>query len=134
MFNIMPKGYIERSGYTRKSHHRKGYVNSHGTRVKPTTVKKTVVPATMIKDQGKPGKGKRLIDMEDYRHLSKYGYDLSKTTSQRHSALNKAQKDNGYSWTVKRVNAVSVLQKNSNPENYSKLRSDLAYVQSHRQK
>jgi hypothetical protein len=120
----MPKscspGTIRRASYTRKAHRR-----SDGTRVKGAHV-----PASCIKDLGKPGKGKRLFTLKK-GGLRKYGYTLSETQDVRHSALVKAMEDGmstGYLW--KRLNAIQILHRNTNPKTAEKILSDMEWLRS----
>ena len=121
---------ITRSGYTRKAYTRKAYTRSDGTKVKATKVPETYVPPTKITDRGAPGKGKKIIDMTDSKHLGKFGFSLHKSAQERHMSEDRAVGTNGYSWTIKRLNAVKILHKNTNPGYSQKLDSDIKYLHS----
>jgi uncharacterized protein DUF5771 len=114
---------ILRDGYRRKS-----YVKSDGTRVKSTYVK-----PVCIKDLGKPGKGPKVIGKLTRGGLRKFGYDTHSKSSERHIALLKAINKDGYATIVRRVNAIHVLTKNTNPKLSKKLESDLKFVEKLRQ-
>jgi hypothetical protein len=111
------RGEILREGYKRKA-----YTRSDGTRVKAT-----YVPPTCIKDKGKPGKGKKLFTLEKGT-LSKFGYSLDKKAEVRRKALDKAVKEIGYLPVIRKLNAVAILQKNTNPVNSRKFRYDKDWV------
>lgn len=120
MSKSCPPGKIRRAGYTRKAYRR-----SDGTRVAEARV-----PASCIKDLGKPGKGKRLFTLKK-GGLSKYGYSLSEIQDVRHSALIKAMEDGvstGYLW--KRLNAIEILNRNTNPKTAEKIKSDMEWLRS----
>lgn len=123
---------ITRIAYDKKAHHRKSYVRKDGVKVKATNVKAAHVPKTKIKDRGAPGKGKKVISMKDYRHLGKYGYSLKKVQERRHSALKKAAKKNGYSWAIRRLNAIATLFKNTEPKLSHKAIRDIKFMQKHK--
>jgi len=97
---------------------RKAYVKKNGTKV----------AGKCIKDQGKPGKGKRLFTLRKGT-LGRYGYKTKISTSARHKALRKAVSGESYATVVRKLNAVSILQRNTNPSVYETLRSDMAWVQ-----
>jgi hypothetical protein len=106
-----PKGKILRKGYTRKS----------GVRVS----------AKCVKDMGMPGKGKKLFTLKK-GDLSKYGYHLKgKTASARHKALKKASKQFTKNELIRKLNALSILLKNTNRELAFKAYDDMKYVQKH---
>jgi hypothetical protein len=103
-----PAGKILRKAYTKKS----------GTRV----------PASCIKDRGAKGKGKKLFVLRRGT-LGKYGYKTALSDSERHVALEKAVRGESYAAVVRKLNAVSILQRRTNPRVYKILRSDMAYLQ-----
>lgn len=108
MARVCPKGKILRKAYTKKS----------GIRV----------AAGCIKDLGKPGKGKRLFRLRKGT-LGKYGYKTKFNTIDRHEALRKAVVGESYSTVVKKLNAVAILQRRTNPNVYNILRRDMEWVQ-----
>lgn len=104
-----PKGKILRKGYTRKS----------GVRVRPTCVK----------DMGRPGKGKKLFTLKK-GDLSRHGYQLKgKTSVSRHKALKKARRVFSKNELIRKLNALSILLKNTNRELAFKAYDDMKYVQ-----
>ena len=103
-----PKGKIMRKGYTTK----------RGVRVRPTCVK----------DMGKPGKGKKLFTLKR-GELSKYGYAIKNSQESRRKALKKAMKKFEYATMIRKLNALSILFKNTQPKYYNKLRSDMKWIQ-----
>lgn len=118
MARACPKGQILRKAYTRKSYTKKSGVKVVGGKV----------PATCIKDQGATGKGKRLFVLRKGT-LSKHGYKTSYEAGARHEALRKAVKAETYAAVVRKLNAVSILQRRTNPKVYNILRGDMAWVQ-----
>jgi hypothetical protein len=67
--------------------------------------------------------------MKDDRHLSASGYSLSGSAHDRHLALEKVAQKHGYPFTVRRVNAIATLLKNTKPAASGKARSDVRYLQ-----
>ena len=114
-----PKGKILRKAYTRKA-----YTKKDGTRVA-----KSKVPASCVKDTGKKGKGPELIGKLKQGDLTKHGYKLDKTELARHRAIHKAVKEYGKNSVIRKLNALSILMRNTQPNNSKKLRKDMEYVQ-----
>ena len=110
--------HIRRAPYTRKA-----YTKSDGTHVKATKVK-----GSWIVDRGEAGKGKKLFSLKKGL-LTKYGYHLNSPVSKRHSALDKAVKAYGKTSTLRKVNALSILQKNTDPKYASTAKSDVRYLE-----
>lgn len=86
---------------------RSAYTRADGTRV----------AAKCIKDRGLPGKGPKVIGKLEKGAMKRFGYsDVRHTsTADRHEALRKAVKHAGRDTVVDRLNAVAVLNKNTNP-------------------
>lgn len=61
--------------------------------------------------------------------LTKFGYHTYEPDWLRHEALTKSVSKVGYGTTVKRLNALKILNKNQNPDLFQKLRNDLDFVQ-----
>jgi hypothetical protein len=101
-----PKGKILRKGYTTKK----------GVKVKPTCVK----------DMGKPGKGKKLFTLKK-GELGKFGYAIKNNQDTRRKKFT-------YASLVHKLNALSILFKNTAPQYYKKLRSDMKWVQNNYKK
>lgn len=104
-------GMIMRNSYTRKS----------GVHVK----------STCIKDLGKPGKGVNVIGPIHSGELTKYGYSLKSMAPKRHTALKRSVKAYGKGTLIKKLNALRVLHKNTNPVYSNKAHNDVKYVQKH---
>lgn len=134
-------GMTRRVAYERSAYVRKAYTRSDGTHVSASKVPATHVPATWVPTRGAPApasghkkkvlvtaEGKSVLS-EDMRHLSPYGYSFSKAEDLRHAALRKAVKDYGEVWAIRRLNAISILQKNASPAVHAKAEKDKAYVQ-----
>lgn len=101
------KGEIRRKGYTRKD----------GVKVK----------STCIKDRGLKGKGPKLFKLRKGT-LSRHGYTLDKKAADRRKALDKAVKAEGHLAVIRKLNALSILQKNTNPVNSRKFKYDQQWV------
>lgn len=97
---------------------RKAYIKKSGTRVS----------AKCIKDRGAPGKGRKLFALRRGT-LGKYGYKTSFSDQVRHRALDRAVSGENYAAVVGKLNAVSILQRRTNPRVYKILRSDMEYLQ-----
>lgn len=91
----------------RKAYHRKAYTRKGGVHVKATRV-----PATTfsIKDVGSKGRGKKLIKVRKGL-LTSLGYHIHESTSQRRTALRKADKKYGSVRLWKMLNAQAVFRK-----------------------
>lgn len=123
-----PKGMILRSAYIRKS-----YVKKDGTHVK-----KTVVPAECIPAKGlsiKRGtKGKKLIGPMISGALGQFGYHADLPIEERHKALKKAIKKYSALSVGKKLNAVYVLNRNTNPKIAKILKKDSIWAYAKHQK
>lgn len=128
-----PKGEVLREGSVRKGYTRKGYKRSDGTRVKGSKVSKGVIQDSCIKDLGKKGKGFQGIGEGIGRlekgKLSQFGYHVYNTEHSRHIALGKAVKEYGALSVFRKLNAVYVLNKNTNPKLSRKFLRDRDWVQ-----
>jgi hypothetical protein len=105
---ICPPGMIKRAGYLRKTHKR------HTPRGDIITISHKIVPAKCIKSRGVGSSVRIPVTGHD---LGKYGYHsvVNMNKQQRHRALNKAVNDMGYLPVIKKLNALSILSKNTNP-------------------
>jgi hypothetical protein len=79
-------------------------------------------------------KGKKLIDMTDYRHLRNYGYSIREPMQQRHTAIRKAAAKEGFGWVDHRLSAVRTLLKNTEPALHHRIDEDFHYAHALRQK
>ena len=115
MASNCPKGYILRSGYTRKFRpsvkasgftvRRKGTV--YTVRPKANTIK---VDATCVKNRGLPGKGvAKGIGKLRKGELIKYGYQYRLSDSLRQTALKRAIKQYGALSVYRKIDAVAKL-------------------------
>lgn len=127
-----PSGQIMREGYYRKPTRRKSFVKRSGTKVPASRVKGAWVPPVCV-DSINPVKKKRLFVLEK-GVLGKYGYhgvaNLSK--EERHDALEQALEDIEPLPLFRRVNALFVLNKNTNPGLAKKYRDDAAWIKTTR--
>lgn len=103
-----PKGMIRRKAYTRKS----------GVRVR----------STCIRDLGKPGKGKKLFTLKR-GSLGKFNYGLTKKQSKRRGSLKKANSKMTRGQLVKKLNALRILHRNTNPIYAKRAEKDMKWVQ-----
>jgi hypothetical protein len=108
MARICPRGEIIR----------RAYIKRNGTRV----------AEGCIKDRGLKGKGRRLFTLRRGT-LGKYGYRTKLETDKRRAALRRAVYGESYATVIRKLNAVAILQRNTNPKVYEKLRADMAWVQ-----
>ena len=97
---------------------RKGYKTKKGTKVK----------ASCIKDQGLPGKGPKVLPELKKGTLGLYS--TKKTDLSRHRALLKAARNTSKNTVIRKLNAVSILTKNTSPKSSKKVRKDMHYLQS----
>ncbi len=99
---------------------RTGYITKNNVKVQPTC----------IKDQGKPGKGPKLIVIpkEDIGLLDKYNYTLKNNYEERIKSLKKANKELSKLKVLRYINALRTLQK-SNEKYYNKLDRDMKWLQ-----
>lgn len=107
------KGEILRSSYR--------FVNKSGKDIK--------VKAKCIKDKGLPGKGPKLIQDLKKGTLSNFGYSSKIQAKKRKEALTEAVKNIGYGIVVKKLNAISILNKNTNPKISEIFKKDMNWVQ-----
>lgn len=128
MTSKCPKGTIRRKAYTRKGYTRRAYRRKDGTRVKKSTVKKSRVPSSCIRDLGKEGKGKRLFTLKK-GDLTKFGYSLKHDASTRRYALKRSMSMFSRNKLIKKLNALYILQKNTNPMYAKRARADMKWVQ-----
>ena len=112
------RGQIVRAGYYRKAY----------TRVDGTRVRGVYVPAKCIKDRGLPGKGKKLFTVTRGA-LTEYGYSTKLSRDKRHRALSRAARALGRTDVIRKLNAVAVLNRNTNPTVARKFREDMKWVQ-----
>lgn len=88
--------------------------------IKSGSFKKTKVSKKSSKRKGIPKLEKGT--------LRKYGYNSSDLASQRREALDRAVSDWNYSGVVHKLNAIRVLQKNTNPVLSRKFHSDMLWL------
>ena len=60
--------------------------------------------------------------------LTKYGYHLKSKSTTRHKALGKARKHYPYATMIRKLNALSILNKNKNKTYSNKAKSDMNYL------
>lgn len=116
-----PSGMIKRSSYSYKK-------SSSNKKVKVGSKQ----PKVIIKDQGMPGKGPKIIKIpkEDIGILSNYGYSLKLPYDDRIKALKKAMKYVDELKILRHLNALRTLFK-SNEKYFDKLNKDVHWIQKH---
>jgi hypothetical protein len=107
---ICPQGMIKRAGYVRKSHKRLTRANNI------VHIPEKIVSAVCIPSRG-IGSSVR-IPITNKNELGQFGYSdvLTLTQNQRKRILNKAINKLGYLPVIKKLNALSTLNRNTNPE------------------
>ena len=94
---------------------RRGYFRSPYKRKDGTKVKGTYVKPAKIKDLGFPGKGKKVIPPLKKGFLGQFGYKSDLSKAQRYAALKRAMERHDPLSISRKLNAVYVLNKNTNP-------------------
>jgi hypothetical protein len=117
-----PSGYNRREGYvaTRKKKSFIGRLLKRGTtyRVKPSCVK----------DRGSPGKSLAVIGPLKQGDLTSKGYSSKDSASVRHAAIAKAVGAYGRLSTLRKLNAIAVLNKNTSPARAKTFKTDRNWV------
>lgn len=124
------QGEIVKSGYEKGVYKRKGYYRADGTWVRPTTVARSEVGPTCVKDKGNKGKGNKLPVVLKKDVLKKYGYENvnEMTELSRHRALSRAVKDLDNLSLYRRLVYISTLNKNTNPSVSKKIKDDANWI------
>ena len=107
---------------------RKGYVRSPYMRKSGVMVKRAVVKSGQILKLGLPGRRHRVIPNLRKGFLSDLGYSAKALAKSRHEALEKAVKAYGALSVSKKLNAVYVLNRNTNPKVAKVFHDDRMYV------
>jgi hypothetical protein len=117
-----PSGQILREGYTatRKKKTLLGRLLNRGTTYR--------VKASCIKNKGKPGKGPAVIGPLKKGDLKDAGYDHTDPAHERHMVLIKAVSEYGPLSTLRKLNAIAVLNKNVAPTRAKIYRTDRDWI------
>ena len=117
-----PPGKILREGYiaTRKKKTMLGRLLNRGTTYR--------VKASCIKNKGNPGKGPAVIGPLKQGDLKQAGYDHTDPAHKRHMALIKAVSEYGPLSTLRKLNAIAVLNKNVAPTRSKIYRTDRDWI------
>ena len=117
-----PPGQILREGYiaTRKKKTILGRLLNRGTTYR--------VKASCIKNKGNPGKGPAVIGPLKKGDLKDAGYDHTDPAHERHMALIKAVSEYGHLSTLRKLNAIAVLNKNVAPTRSKIYRTDRDWI------
>ncbi len=86
------------------------------------------VKSKCIKDKGLPGKGPALFTVKRGT-LGQFGYSSKLSAKERYQALKKAVKKLGSGTIIKKLNAIAILNKRTNPKISEIFRKDLAWIQ-----
>lgn len=120
-------GQILRKGYTKKGYVRSAYQRKDGKIIPSAVIPTTKVPPTCVPDFGKPGHGRKTLPKpDDIVHLTKYGYSVHASDSQRHDALRAASRDYGTLTILRRLNLLRNYQ--AIPENKEIFSQDVEYM------
>jgi hypothetical protein len=117
-----PSGQILREGYTatRKKKTILGRLLNRGTTYR--------VKASCIKNRGNPGKGPAVIGPLKQGDLKDAGYEHTDSAEKRHAALSKAVGKYGRLSTLRKLNAIAVLNKNVAPTRANTYRTDRDWI------
>ena len=117
-----PPGQILREGYTatRKKKTLIGRLFKRGTTYR--------VGPTCIKNKGNPGKGPAVIGPLKQGDLKQVGYDHTDPAHERHMSLIKAVSEHGPLSTLRKLNAIAVLNKNVAPTRAKIYRTDRDWI------
>jgi hypothetical protein len=134
--SVLPSGgrrrLIQRTGYTRRAHGRTAYSRKHDVAVRRTSVKRSRVPTSRIKDQGAPGKWLDKngpgIEISHPGALSSVGYSVVAKPTRRHSALRKAVHKFGATSTFRKLQAVGTFTKRTSKGRSKKFMADRNWV------
>jgi hypothetical protein len=115
-------GQILREGYiaTRKKKTILGRLLNRGTTYR--------VKASCIKNKGNPGKGPAVIGPLKKGDLKDAGYDHTDPAHERHRSLIKAVSEYGHLSTLRKLNAIAVLNKNVAPTRAKIYRTDRDWI------
>lgn len=108
----VPKGYIIRRGYEKKT----------------KTGKTICIEPALIKDRGLPGKGPKLIPELKKGMLTSYGYSANDSAQKRHQSIKESAKHNDPLAIFRGLLAVSTLNKNTSPGSSKNLKADANWV------
>ena len=121
------EGEIMRKGFHRKGFQRRSFKRKDGTVVSPSYIPGAYVSPTCTKDMGKPGKGpKTLPRPDDLVHLTKYGYSIRQSETNRRAALREASRKNGTLLVLQRLNLLRNYQ--PVPENKEIFTDDVEFM------
>jgi hypothetical protein len=132
-----PPGEIPRAAYVRRITsrvHKKGYTKKtkSGKTVKVYPKSKSIfVPASCVKDMGKPGKlpeGAPAIGPLRKGELRKHGYSYKLPELQRQVALTKAVNEFGALDTYRKLNAVAKLTQRTSPNAHKAFSKDRNWI------
>lgn len=117
-----PAGKILRRGYTatRKKKSFLGHLLKRGTMYR--------VKDACIKNRGLPGKGTVVIGPLKQGELKAKGYDATDSASARHAALAQAVGAYGRLSTLRKLNAIAVLNKRTSPSRAKTFKTDRNWV------
>jgi len=124
--NPVGKSY-KRMGSQQYTRERKIRVKVPPTKFKRNGTVKRKGYTYLRKDMGLPGKGPRIILLEKGK-LSKFGYSTKKSDQARRAALKKAVDEYGALSVFRKLNAMIIVRKRTQPKARAVFEEDLAWV------
>jgi hypothetical protein len=128
-------GKILRAAYPREGYTRKSYVTRTGKKVSSAKVHKTLIPTTCVAARGKAkSTGKKGTQIFRLRKgdLTKFGYHGHLSAEARHKALEKALAAYGTLSLARKLGAIVLEHKNTNPSLSATFQKDRAWVEGHK--
>jgi hypothetical protein len=121
-----------------------GFIRRKGYSVKKRSGRSYKVPSSCIKERGRKGSGRRasrklkIIQNLKTGQLTQYGYHADLSQSERRKCLRRKirkesktkERNEVINKTIKQLNAIYTLTKNSDPEKAQKYKKDEEYVRS----
>jgi hypothetical protein len=119
-----PPGMVKRKGYVRRA-----FVRASGSKVKGSKVATVCIPDRGSKGRAWKLKNKTLgIGKLKKGDLTKFGYSAKSPERSRHSAIKKAVKKTGAVTIERKLNALAVYTKNTNPKLSKEFKQDSLYA------
>ena len=119
-----PPGMIKRKGYVRRT-----FVRASGIKVEGGMVASVCIPDRGSKGRDWKLKNKTLgIGKLKKGDLTQFGYSSKSPERSRHSAIKKAVKESGAVTIERKLNALAVYNKNTNPKLSKEFKQDSLYA------
>ena len=91
-----------------------------------TTKRGVHVPSSCVADQGKPGKGRKVLPKPEPGFL--HGWAKKMSSSARHKKVASVVKKEGCATAIRRLNLLANYTKATSPETHRKARADMKWV------